>query len=525
MGIELSAGRIAANRAVFDWCVRSAEHCLNRGHEIQAARWCRFAAETAGFGCGFLASPELEFVLLQLAQRLQVPPRRTSSSSQRHWLHVMSRTDRIGGHNALLKRWISLNPGNDRHSVVVLEHLDPAETELELLVDSCGGAFVSLIDAASRPLDSAKRLRALAWSNSDVVVLHHHMWDVVPTMAFGVEGGPPVFLMNMADHLFWSGVSIADCILELRLEGIKLSQEHRGTRRSYLLQVPLTDQSKSSSTMSEKTATRKALGIDEAATVFLTVGRASKFEPREGVDFLATARALLRKVPDSVLIAVGPSPQSAAWEIARKETNGRLVAVGNQTNLQPFHAAADIYLEGFPFGSLTALLEAGLAGLPCVRAPGISPAIFRATGSAIDHLPVPNDQDAYIREAVSLAGMSQSSRIDLGVRLAAKIDRFHRTGWIEQLSGIPEIAKHELSRLKAPLEPLSLSDAKLLRWVDGSPLASIFWQARRYGMKPMIDAKLVLDGALLSDGASLLGEMTKLLLWRNDLKPQLKFIS
>ena len=66
-------------------------------------------------------------------------------------------------------------------------------------------------------------------------------------------------------------------------------------------------------------------------------------------------------------------------------------------------SAATVYLEGFPFGSLTAMLEAALAAVPPVMAPALCPLPYRSDDFALHDEPVPEDVDAYVARALALA--------------------------------------------------------------------------------------------------------------------------
>lgn len=493
MTIELSRPQLGFNRAVFDWCLRNARRAERIGHQIQSTRWCQLAAHVAGFGCGQLASAELERMILRLAKKIPSPERPTAPySDKRRWLHVMTRTDSIGGHNALLQRWIESNPHAEQHSIVVIEREDPDETRLRAATARSGGGYHHLGDLTATPLECARKLRELAWREADVVVLHQHMWDILPALAFGLPDGPPVLILNMADHLFWVGASVADLVLQIRPEGTRLTRQFRGIDRNYLLNVPL------AAKVPEQVAApgrnvRERLGIGDEARVFLTIGRAPKYEPREGIDFLSVARQILEQAPDAYLIAVGPSPEHPAWKRAHDATRGRLIAVGTQRELRDYFAAADVYLEGFPFGSLTALLEAGFAGLPCVRAPAILPPIYRSNGPAIDHLPEPGNTDEYAKIALDLAALPKARLREIGADLAARVGQYHCGGWSRTLAVMPIPDAHKTYPPNEEPPALPLASAKLLRWYDGDVIAYARWMTGQQAVNTRIDARLLLN--------------------------------
>jgi len=204
-------------------------------------------------------------------------------------------------------------------------------------------------------------LRDIAHSWADVVVLHTHPNDPLPVLAFGVDGGPPVILFNHADHVFWLGASVADIVAEIRPVGRDLSLRRRGVRSSSLLPVPLV----SDELPMGRTEARQRLGLDEKTTVLLTISSAYKYAPFGGYDFLSLARKVIDENPQAVLLAVGPD-DGGKWAEHREGTKGRIRALGEQRDIGVFYAAADIFVDSFPYGSMTAMLEAGMHGIASV---------------------------------------------------------------------------------------------------------------------------------------------------------------
>src|SRR5690606_34285328 len=91
------------------------------------------------------------------------------------------------------------------------------------------------------------------------------------------------------------------------------------------------------------------------------------YRPCSHYDFTATARKILDRNLLAHLYVVGETLQGLAPYL-RSSLHDRLHFVGPVDDAKLYRASADVYLESFPFGSQTALLEAALSGLPVVPA-------------------------------------------------------------------------------------------------------------------------------------------------------------
>ena len=121
------------------------------------------------------------------------------------------------------------------------------------------------------------------------------------------------------------------------------------------------------------------------------------------------------------------------WAAVREATAGRVVTAGPQPDVRLYHDAADGYLEGFPFGSPTALLEVAQRGLPCVRAPRCVSPPFAFDGPALAGLDQPLDLADYARAAIALVDDPQERRRQ-GLALAASVRRHHAPlAWLDRL--------------------------------------------------------------------------------------------
>jgi hypothetical protein len=462
---QLRERRLRAE-AAFDWCLRNAERMELAGNDAHAAEWAVLASSTAVVaGHSWLVWQPLETLLARIGARL-APAREPAAARQHHragarplrWLHVLTRSYVLGGHTAIARRWIERAPRAERHDLVLTyqdAHGVPAN--LARCIEQAGGSTVSLGGEASL-LARARRLRDMAAQGADVVVLHAHPWDVVPALAFAVPGGPPVLLLNHSDHGFWVGAACADLVIDIRDSGLQLSRALRGVTRSALLPVPLPDPGRAPADRSAAQSRLADPAPLKSEIVLLTIGGSSKYTPFPGLSFGDVALAIVRAVPESTLMAVGPDPRSPFWRYLHATSGGRIIALGPDPDLAAWHAAADVYLEGFPRGSYTALLEVALAGRAFVRKPWLAPPeelpVDRGSLAAFD---CPASPAAYVSEALALIRDS-ALREPMAQRARAAVMAAHcGAGWaaaLESLVGqIP--ARHEPPGLGAqrPMPP------------------------------------------------------------------------
>ena len=434
----MSAARpsLAASDAVFAWCLRNAQRMERAGDAERAALWAYIAAGTGiYYGHSRLCSPVLESLLARLGNaNVGAAPPRGTESSRRRWLHVLSESATIGGHTALVRRWIALDHSNDAHDVVLtMQPVDAADPGLVGTTTSRGGSVASVADERAL-LARSSRLQRLARERADVVVLHAHQWDVVPSLAFAVAGGPPVLLLNHADHAFWVGAAVADVVIDIRDSGFALSRRFRGVRSSAMLPVPLED---TGPAPLDRSGAARRLGdgtLLDAALVLVTIGSGYKYRDVPGLDFPQALGRIVEALPEARVVAVGPETHDALWQSLATRTSGRVRAVGPDVDLRAWHEAADLYLEGFPVGSYTAMLEVGLARRAIVRKPLLAP---------VDELPVdrgalagvepPGSPEAYVDRALAYAHDAELRWRDATVTRSAVLATHTGAGWNEHL--------------------------------------------------------------------------------------------
>lgn len=482
-----------------------------QGDFERALHWAQTASSFIVFGGTFgrLASVELEQATVAIAKSLPVAPAKRSRSSPQRILHVITQAYELFGHTKLCRKWIELDPTATQHDVVLLDQYDAAPANLQKSVEARGGKLTRL-DRTQPMLTRARLLRELAYAEADLVVLHIHPNDVLPNVAFGIPGGPPVVYVNHADHEFWVGGAISDLVLDIRESGQEWTQINRDIPRTKILPIPLEEDALllagAGKVASLRREVRKSFGITPDEFLFLTIGSARKYEPMLGLSFLDAAEEILKRCPQAKLLAVGPRP-TGEWQAVSERTGGRLLAVGNQSDLGRFHAAADLYLEGMPAGSLTALLEVCLAGLACVRAPAQVRPPHASDGSALAPVGQPAGVAEYINESVMLAH-DESVRSRRALLLQKLVRDTHcEAGWSKCLAHIVStMPKTHAIYLEQQPQMISRTETEFkleyaYRDVDKARtgmLATFVQQAVRYCQEARRSVERVLPDALLN---------------------------
>jgi hypothetical protein len=332
-------------------------------------RWVQLAAQ---FGWtmhpGYYADGRIENPALEIGQRLELllpqmprgerdmPMERTRTEQQRI-LHVATTVYETGGHTRLIRNWVE-NDTVSTHSLVLTQQGDfPLPTWLSEVICAGGGTLTILPERLS-VLQRALSLREIGRETSDVVLLHAHPDDVIPVVAFADTRLPPVALMNHADHVFWLGASVADLVIDMRSFGKELTEERRFAKRSMLLPLPL--EFKESSLSREEA--RRQLRLDASNVALLSIGSSYKYKPTGGHNFYETVDLILEQNPTAHFYLVGVSVDQMRHD-SGKVPHPRAHFLGPIEDPACYQVAADIYLEGFPYGSLTAMLETVAMGV------------------------------------------------------------------------------------------------------------------------------------------------------------------
>lgn len=398
-----------------------------RGHDETILKWIGLAAEVAWVAHpGRYADGRLESVALRVGKRLEPlsaasaeGPRRSRTAGRRRVLHVATTVYETGGHTRLIENWIKSDDVST-HSLALLDQQKHAiRPELAGLVGASGGELMVLPADASL-LERSRRLRAAAQSY-DFVVLHHHPSDVVPLVAFATDGGPPVALMNHADHVFWLGSAVADAVIDFRHFGAKLSRERRSTRQTLMFPLPLDLGSKPL----DRAEARARLGIDAAEIVLFSMGSPYKYVPTRTHDFFRALYGVLERNPAARLYVVGVSEEDLrTFGTPRHE---RMVLLGVVSDPSLHEAAADLYLESFPYGSYTALLQTAARGIcPVLMYSPISHTRIAPDIPLQGMVENAVDEADYISAVTALIGDRQT-RTKLGRQVAAQVAAIHAT--------------------------------------------------------------------------------------------------
>lgn len=357
------------------------------------------------------------------------PVRLPRVAGRRHVLHVATEVAGLGGHTRTIRYWAEFDRDSVHSLALTYQAHDAVPRWITEAIARSGGRVVVL--PVTAPLVArAGWLRGLA-RDADLVVSHHFTEDVVPLAAFAAPDLPPVGLLNQSDHVFWLGGSVSDTIINLRDIGRALSEQRRATRHNTLLPIPLDEPPPSLG----RGAARRKLGIGDDRVVLLSVGRATKYVPTSTHDFFAAGTAALAAHPEADLYLVGVSAAQAKAHL--DPAAGRFHCVGPVEAPDDYRAAADIYLEGFPFGSQTALLEAGLAGLAPVPAFAPLTPLLVTQDEAYDGLLVPaQSAEAYLASVADLV-RNPARRAELGAECARRVRAAHTgDGWLDRLHGL-----------------------------------------------------------------------------------------
>lgn len=348
------------NRRRFDALVQALDLPVAGSEEALLDRILRAVNFAWQNDTGCYCSPEIEAKLCEIARRL---PERDEESPLLPGtiLHVMTSAYLTGGHTRIVERWIANSPSEETHSVVLIDQ-DPTQPHslLEDLVKTRGGRILQLPPVSL--INKGVILRALS-RGAAKIVLHVHMNDPVPILAYGTPlFKVPVIFFNHASHLFWIGASITDLCANISWWSCAFSQRRRGITRTAMLPIPVYAESISI----PREDARRTLGVAAEARVIVTMASEYKYDRYQAFDFFLFLLRITADHPERIVMAIGPSPAHPIWELLQKISHGRIRPCGEIPfpQIGVYLSTADLYIESFPFGSATALLDVANLGIP-----------------------------------------------------------------------------------------------------------------------------------------------------------------
>lgn len=358
--------RLAKNFARLDGYISRAEAFFAERDYASAAAYCSVAAHLAVQNhCGVFWSPRTEKVLTDIARATETPgPKHPRPKEYKRILTVMTQAAPVGGLTRMLCQWVGADKGR-QHSVVLTQHRGPAPQFFFDAFHASGGSVRFLNRSPGNQIDWARNLRKIA-QDYDLVMLHTHCEDVVPTLAFGaIESGkyPHVMVLNHADHLFWLNPSVAHLNIDLRDAALELSVARRGiVRERNILMPTISETIKRTRTREEA---KRELGIAPDTILMTSVARQLKYLTREGDSYAKIHAPILEKHPNVSLIVVGGGEQPD-WAPYFAKFGNRLQSLEPTPNPRIYYEAADIYVDSYPFVSSTSMMEASGHGAPAV---------------------------------------------------------------------------------------------------------------------------------------------------------------
>jgi glycosyltransferase involved in cell wall biosynthesis len=417
---------------------------VRSGQYEAAAIYAELAASYAvSKHCGLFVSPELESIISEIGWKViptnlnvgQIP---TLQKTPKHILHIATLVNSIGGHSKMICRWVQQDSKRCHSLVLTRQGTFNIPNILNKAISNSSGKIHVLDENLGdfSLIAQAKRLREIA-TTADLVVLHIHMYDVVPLIAFAnKDQSPPILFLDHADHIFWLGASVSDAVISLRKSGQHLAQERRGIspEKSELLPIIVDPPQR---VFSRREAKMK-IGIPEDSVLLLSIARAIKYETIDGISFADAHVSLLKRFERAFLIVVG-SGFRTDWLNAIDQTDRRIIVYPESEDTAIFYQAADLYVDSFPFTSNTSLLEAGTYGVPLIsRFPysNLSSILGADMPGLTGNLIRTRDLEEY-RKILSHLIEDDEFRLSLGEATCKKIVEIHTDGfwqkYLEQL--------------------------------------------------------------------------------------------
>lgn len=285
------------------------------------------------------------------------------------FLHVLTQGYNVGGHTRVVERWIDNAPSNQAHSVVLLNPNNEKLDELERIIKNKNGKYIEFETNLSLK-ERALKLRKLALEYK-YIILHTHMEDPSATVAFGTEKFTrPVLFYNHSSHTFWIGKGVSDVHLDLLLDD-EITTIKRDIKDKFFIGIPMKNINFKNV---NKLELRKKLNLPLDKKIIISAGSCFKYRPICNDNFIENVKEIIDK--DTYVYVIGVDESDKIWSNAHKESKGHIIPLGYidfEKGYMDYIGSADLYLDSFPCGGYTAIIDAISLGVPSLTLKTVLP--------------------------------------------------------------------------------------------------------------------------------------------------------
>lgn len=314
---------------------------------------------------GFFQDLEFEKELGNISLKYRINTFNIKNDLNKKTLHVASEVYSSGGHTRVINNWINFETKN-QDLLIINSEGSQIENWLKETLKEKSGKIILL--QQNNILEKAKELFNIA-QNYERIILHIHPDDIIPILAFSnskiIE---KIYFYNHADHVFWLGLTINKCVLDLTSEGKELSLKKRGIINSEVLSIPLEKKQQESKTI-DTDKIYETYNLKKNSKIIFSMATEYKYNTildYNFFEFLEKLSPFLIKY-DVYFLVAGPSLKNKFWKRIYECSKKRVIPLGilPKEKVKEIWKIVDLYIDSFPMNSYTCLLEAISNNIKC----------------------------------------------------------------------------------------------------------------------------------------------------------------
>lgn len=314
---------------------------------------------------GFFQDLEFEKELGKLSLKYKINTFNVNNNYNEKTLHIASEVYSSGGHTRVINNWINFE-GENQDLLIINSEKSQIESWLKETLKKIDGKIILLQQKSL--LKKAKELFDIA-QNYKRIILHIHPDDIIPILAFSnskiVE---KIYFYNHADHVFWLGLTVNKCVLDLSSEGKKLSFEKRGIINSEILSIPL-EEKQDESRVIDINKIYELYNLRKNSKIIFSMATEYKYNTILNYNFFEFLKKLSPFLikNDIYFLVAGPNLKNKSWKKIYEYSEKRVIPLGvlPKERVKEIWKIVDVYIDSFPINSYTCLLEAISNNIKC----------------------------------------------------------------------------------------------------------------------------------------------------------------